>query len=165
MRTVKFYLQLQKNSISQCKKNTFTKNNLLLRKKFILLQKNIVSMEKEKTANVIQKITTLRSKKGYTYENMAHELDITPASYRKIEIGETKLTVERLFKIAEILKESVSNLLEVDGNVFNQTNNENSGNQYQQKIENFYHENKEVYEKLLKSKDEQIELLKSMVGK
>lgn len=54
-------------------------------------------------------------------------------------------------------------MLEADGNVFNQTNNENSGNQYQQKIENFYHENKEVYEKLLKSKDEQIKLLKSML--
>ena len=123
-------------------------------------------MEKEKTANVIQKITSLRSKRGYTYENMAHELNITPASYRKIEIGETKLTLERLFKIAEILNEPVSSLLEADGNVFNQTNNENStGNQYQQTIENFYHENKEVYEKLLKSKDEQIELLKSMLGK
>jgi len=123
-------------------------------------------MEKEKTADVIQKITSLRSKKGYTYENMAHELDITPASYRKIEIGETKLTVERLFKIAEILDEPVSNLLEVSGSVFNQTNNESStGHQYQQQIENFYHENKEVYEKLLKSKDEQIELLKSVLEK
>ena len=120
-------------------------------------------MEKEKTADVIQKIASLRSKRGYTYENMAHELDITPASYRKIEIGETKLTVERLFKIAEILDEPVSNLLEISGNIFNQTNSENSlGYQYQQ-IENFYHENKEVYEKLLKSKDEQIELLKSVM--
>ena len=121
-------------------------------------------MEKEKTASVIQKITALRLKRGYTYENMAQELDITLASYRKIEVGETKLTVERLFKIADILKESISNLLETTNeNVFNQTNNENSGNQYQQKIENFYHENKEVYEKLLKSKDEQIELLKGLL--
>jgi len=121
-------------------------------------------MEKEKTADVIQKITSLRSKKGYTYENMAHELDITPASYRKIEIGETKLTVERLFKIAEILDEPVSNLLEINGSVFNQTNNESS-TCYQQQIAHFYQENKEVYEKLLKSKDEQIELLKSVMGK
>ena len=35
----------------------------------------------------------------------------------------------------------------------------------EQKIENFYQENKEVYEKLLQSKDEQIALLKQIVGK
>ena len=54
-------------------------------------------MELEK---IIEKITQYRNRKGYTYENMAHDLHITPAAYRKIETGETKLTVERLFKIA-----------------------------------------------------------------
>ena len=60
-------------------------------------------MEKEriKTADVVRKIILSRSKKGYTYENMANKLGITAASYRKIETGETKLTLERLFKIAE----------------------------------------------------------------
>jgi len=36
---------------------------------------------------------------------------------------------------------------------------------YQQKIENFYQENKEVYEKLIASKDEQIVFLKELLGK
>ena len=123
--------------------------------------------EKEKTADVIRKIMLLRSKKGYTYENMANELDITTAAYRKIETGETKLSLERLFKIAEVLQESVSGLIEAaEENIFNQTNSENStGNQYRQRIENFYQDNKEVYDKLLKSKDEQIELLKGLLGK
>ena len=120
-----------------------------------------------KTADVVRKIILLRSKKGYTYENMANELFITTAAYRKIETGETKLSMERLFKIAEILQESVYSLIETtEGNVINQTNNENSiGNQYIKKIENFYQENKEVYDKLLKSKDEQIELLKGLLNK
>ena len=120
-----------------------------------------------KTADVVRKIILLRSKKGYTYENMANELFITTAAYRKIETGETKLSMERLFKIAEILQESVSSLIETtEENVINQTNNENSiGNQYLKKIENFYQDNKEVYDKLLKSKDEQIELLKGLLGK
>ena len=65
-------------------------------------------MELEK---IIEKITQYRNRKGYTYENMAHDLHITPAAYRKIETGETKLTVERLFKIAEILDIKVSDLL------------------------------------------------------
>ena len=122
--------------------------------------------EKEKTIKVIQKIMAIRSKKGYTYENMSDELEITPSAYRKIETGETKLTVERLFKIAEILDERVSNLLEADATVFNQTNNDNStGYQYQQTIENLFQENKDVYEKLITSKDEQINLLKNLMEK
>jgi transcriptional regulator with XRE-family HTH domain len=90
-------------------------------------------MAKEKIEKVIKNITSIRTKKGYTYDNMAHELSITPAAYRKIETGETKLTVERLFKISEILNTSLPDLLEIN-NVFQQTNNENAIG-YQQKIE------------------------------
>jgi len=118
-------------------------------------------MEQDKLKKLIEKISSVRIKKGYTLDNMAHELDLTQASYRKIEIGETNLTVERLFQISEILDTPLHELLEIGNDVFQQTNNE-SATGYQQKIENFYQENKEVYEKLLQSKDEQIALLKSM---
>ena len=121
-------------------------------------------MEPEKITQVIKKITTERMKKGYTFENMAYELSITPAAYRKIETGETKLTLERLFRIAEILCVSLTDLLDIGNDVFQQTNKE-SATGYQQKIENFYQENREVYEKLLRSKDEQIALLQGMLGK
>jgi transcriptional regulator with XRE-family HTH domain len=121
-------------------------------------------MEIEKITQVIKKITAERMKKGYTFDNMAYELSITPAAYRKIETGETKLTLERLFRIAEILCVSLTDLLEIGNDVFQQTNKE-SATGYQQKIENFYQENKDVYEKLLQSKEEQIILLKSMLGK
>jgi transcriptional regulator with XRE-family HTH domain len=123
-------------------------------------------MKKEKIEDVIRKIATVRTKKGYTYENMAHELSITPAAYRKTETGETKLTVERLFRISEILNVPLTDLLEIGNNdIFQQTNNETATGCYQQKIENFFQENKEVYEKLLKSKDEQIALLKNLLEK
>jgi transcriptional regulator with XRE-family HTH domain len=121
-------------------------------------------MKKEKIENVIRKIAALRMKKGYTYENMAHELSITPAAYRKTEMGGTKLTVERLFQISKILNVSLNDLLDADKEVFQQTNNETAIG-YQQKILNVYQENKEVYEQLLKSKDEQIALLKNLLGK
>ncbi|MDR1698276.1 MAG: helix-turn-helix domain-containing protein [Prevotellaceae bacterium] len=96
-------------------------------------------MEQKKIEQVISKIIAVRTKNGYTLENMAHELDITPASYRKIETGETKLTVERLFCIAEILKVPLSDLLEIESEL-RQTNNENATG-YQQKIANFYQDN------------------------
>jgi transcriptional regulator with XRE-family HTH domain len=71
-------------------------------------------MEKEKIDKLIKRIAATRVKKGFSYENMANELDITPAAYRKIEIGKTKLTVERLFQISQnyvaSLKDEITHL-------------------------------------------------------
>ena len=120
-------------------------------------------MENNKTERVVRKIASLRIKKGLSYENMADDLSISTSAYRKIETGETKLTVERLFRISELLDAPLSSLLEFSNDVFQQTNNE-SATGYQQKIENFYQESREVYEKLLQSKDEQIALLKQIVA-
>jgi len=119
-------------------------------------------METNRTESVIRKIAAIRTQKGYSYENMADELSITPAAYRKIETGATKLTVERLFKISDILDTPLPELLEISSDIFQQTNKEHATG-YQQKIENFYQESREVYEKLLQSKDEQIGLLKKML--
>ncbi len=121
-------------------------------------------MEMEK---IIEKIAQQRSKKGYTFENMAYELNITPAAYRKIETGETKLSVERLMKISEILNEDLSSLLDIDTkNVFN--NQSNEGNGYVEVINNDYKDIikdiKETYDKVIQSKDEQIKMLKEQIN-
>jgi len=119
-------------------------------------------MEKHKIEELITRITQFRNNKGITYKSIANKLLITTSAYWKIENGKTTLTVERLFQISEILEVSLSELLENGNDVFQQTNNERIAD-YQQKIENFYQESKEVYEKLLQSKEEQIALLKSTV--
>ncbi len=116
-----------------------------------------------KIKQIIRRIIFFRNKSGYTLENMANELDITPAAYRKIETGDTKLTIERLFCIAGILKVPLSDLLEME-NIIEQTHNENAID-YQQKMTSLYQDNKEIYEKLIASKDEQIILLKSLLEK
>ena len=110
-------------------------------------------------AQVIERIVQGRNKKGYTYENMAVELDLTTAAYRKIETGETKLTLERLFKISDILELPVGELLAIEKSVNQQVNNGNS-NVYNQKIDHFYQENREITEQLIKAKDELIAQLK-----
>lgn len=114
---------------------------------------------------VIEKINQQRIKRGYTYENMAHELNLTPAAYRKIETGETKLTVERLFKISNILDLPISDFLDLNKDILNQYNHHDNQNVFQQKVHNFYQEDKDVYKELLKSKDDQIMLLKQMIEK
>lgn len=113
---------------------------------------------------IIEKITQERNNKGYSYENMADELDISTSAYRKIETGNTKLTVERLFKIAEILEKPFFDFLDLEKDVLTQHNHDNE-NVYQQKIDHFYQENKEVYQELLNAKDEQIALLKELLNK
>ena len=110
-------------------------------------------------AQVIERIVQGRNKKGYTYENMAVELDLTTAAYRKIETGETKLTLERLFKISDILGVPVGELLAIEKSVNQQVNNGNC-NVYNQKIDHFYQENREITEQLIKAKDELIAQLK-----
>ena len=63
-----------------------------------------------------------------------------------------------------MLETEVTELLDVKTQtVFNQKENE-TANAFG-KVEHFYQENKDVYEKLLQSKDEQIALLKSLLDR
>ena len=60
---------------------------------------------------VINRIKEIRKEKGISHEAMAFDLGISQVAYSKIEKNETKLTLERLYKIADILESKVSNLL------------------------------------------------------
>ncbi len=112
---------------------------------------------------VINKIVQERTRKGYSYENMAEELCLSVPAYRKLEIGETKLSVERLFQISMILEVPVEELLELNGERMVQNNYHNDA-VYQQKIEYFYQENKEITEQLIKAKDELIRVKDTFIA-
>ena len=119
--------------------------------------------------NVINKIVQGRLRKGYSYENMAEELHLSAPAYRKLEIGETKLSVERLFQISVILEMPLTELLDIDNKCVMQNSYHNDV-VYQQKIERFYQENKEITEQLIRAKDElilqlrkEVEFLKSKI--
>ena len=113
---------------------------------------------------IINKIREIRKDRGYSHEYMAHLLDISQVAYSKIEKNETKLTVERLFKIAEFLEAKIVDILDIIADkVYKQDLKDNSIGH--QEIQNMYQDNKEVYEKLIASKDEQIALLKSLLDK
>ncbi len=111
---------------------------------------------------ISKNIRKYREIKGFSQEYMANQLDINQASYAKIENNSTKLTVERLFAISKLLETEITDLLDLKNQtIFNQSDNE-TANAYG-KIEHFHNENKEVYKKLIQSKDEQIALLKQML--
>ena len=121
--------------------------------------------------HVLKNIEKYRKDKGISHEAMALDLDISQAAYTKLERHQTKLTVERLYKIAEILEVEVSKLMGIEAtNQLNQTNRDSSTG-YLQQIENFFNENKDQYEKIiahyektLGHKDELIDMLKGQLA-
>lgn len=115
---------------------------------------------------VIENIKKVRKEKGVSHEYLAHQLNISQAAYSKLERNDTKLTVERLYKISEVLETPLTDLLEVDTKtIYNQDLRDHSvGHQV---IENLYQENKEqsekitlLYEARLKDKDALIAVLR-----
>jgi transcriptional regulator with XRE-family HTH domain len=61
--------------------------------------------------NIGEKIRIQRLIKNYSQEYMAFALDISQAAYSNIERNETKITLERVFEIAEILEISPFELM------------------------------------------------------
>ena len=121
--------------------------------------------------DVLTKIREFRRERGCSYENMAADLDISAAAYRKIEQNETKLTVERLYKIANILEVKLEELLNIKADKFYKQEIHDNGIGHQE-VENLYQDNKEkndqivdLYEQRLLDKDKQIELLQRMINK
>ena len=117
----------------------------------------------EKTATnidkILKKIRDTRKNKGFSHENMAHELKISPSAYNKLERSETTLSLERLLKIKDILDLPFSDLFELKtGDTFNQDLKDNAiGN-----VQNLYQENKEINEKLIQTLQEEIVFLRGL---
>ncbi len=57
-----------------------------------------------------EKIRMLRHSKSLTQNYVAFYLDITQPAYHKIECGKTKLTYDRMKKLAELFEVKISDL-------------------------------------------------------
>lgn len=112
--------------------------------------------------NVGFNIRKQREKKGFSQEYMANSLDISQASYARLENEDTKITIDRLYKIAEVLEVNITDFLEID-KISIQTQNNNDGSYANGYVQNLHIESKEIYEKLIQSKDEQIALLNKTI--
>jgi transcriptional regulator with XRE-family HTH domain len=132
---------------------------------------------------VQDKIRTLRTSKGWTQENMAELLGLSPNGYSNIERGETELTMSRLEQIAKLFEMSALDLLSVGekgGFNLTGTNNNNNNSQNNSPSCNFYtdqalaHENeklkiqltaKEKENQLLNERIRDLENLVALLGK
>lgn len=114
----------------------------------------------ESIEKVLEKLKTARKEKGFSHENMATELEISQAAYTNIEKNESKLTVERLLKISEILEKPVYYFFETSpNNIYNQQNSDQSIGH----IDNLYQDNKEAHARLAESYEASIKNLKEEI--
>jgi transcriptional regulator with XRE-family HTH domain len=113
--------------------------------------------------SIINKIRDVRKQKGYSNEAMAMDLGISTSAYNKMERMEAAISLERFIKIREILNIPYSEFFDAaTKNIYRQDLKDNSIGHYE--VQTLYQENRDVYEKLIASKDEQINLLKGLLG-
>ena len=62
----------------------------------------------------MQNIRSIRIAKQFSQDYVAAKLNISQNAYSKIELGYTKITLERLFQIADILEFDVTDFINAD---------------------------------------------------
>ena len=68
---------------------------------------------------VAANIRKVREYRNYTQDYLAAKLEISQNAYSKIELGYSKITLDRLFHIALILEVEVMELLQFDAEKYN----------------------------------------------
>ena len=111
--------------------------------------------------NIGQKIKKVRELRNYTQEFLASELGFAQETYSKIESGRTKVSIQRLELIANILKVNINDLLNFDDNyVFH---NSFHHQQHSKNIFGTPNSENEFHEKIMEQMKNEIETLKSEI--
>jgi transcriptional regulator with XRE-family HTH domain len=109
---------------------------------------------------IVEKIKRLRISKGLNHVDMADKLHVTRSAYQRLESGETYSWAKYLDELMAILETTPNEFFsDIGKKTINQTNNSGSIGY----VEILHQENKEVYDKLIASKDEQIAFLKELL--
>lgn len=99
-----------------------------------------------------------REQKGLRQQDMADKLNMNIRSYQNLESGVTKLDIERLAQLAEVLEAPIEELLKQEGVYIHQEIQEikdaGSGFVYYQEVGG------KLFEKLLDAKETEIQSLK-----
>lgn len=105
-----------------------------------------------------EKIRMIRELRNYSQEYMADRLGIKQNSYSKIETNQTKLTAEMLQKIADVLQVSPLDIMNQQPAIINLQPNQGT-QQAIGHIETFVSSQKELVDKIIESKNSEIERL------
>lgn len=109
------------------------------------------------------KIKKLRELRDFTQEYVANEIGLDQSAYSRLEKGETKITFDRLSKIAKVLNVEPEGIYSFDeSNIFNMTT-QNGHNGY---IINVISENeRKLYEDQIQHLKDQITHLQKTMDK
>ncbi len=112
---------------------------------------------------ITENIKKFRELKNFTREVMADKLEMSVSGYSKLERGDVELTVNKLFKIAELLEVSVSQILNFDASqIFNVSNNHVvNGVEVKEQHNHYIDEYKDKYIQLLEAEVERLKKLES----
>ncbi len=115
------------------------------------------------------KIRVFRQIKGYSQEAMAENLGISHTAYAKMERGESKITEEKLLKIANILGINTEDLKNFDEKmIFKNCNNIVNGTNESQYNNNFEQERlayQQTIEVLKAQNQQQQEMINQLLAK
>ena len=115
--------------------------------------------------NIGHNIRKLREKKGFSQEFVAGKLGINQSTYGKLEKDASNITLNRLFKVAGVLDEDITTLLDIDKkNIFHNRFDQGNG-EFMETIKMMIEELKLAYEKMIVIKDEQITFFRSYLEK
>lgn len=113
--------------------------------------------------NITERIVEIRERlRKYSQTYMAQQLGMTQKAYSKIETGETKLTVHHLLQIIDILEIELSELFDLKSNAIYHNHHTHQGEGIVM-TKNVSENSKELYDKLIASKDREIETLRKYV--
>jgi transcriptional regulator with XRE-family HTH domain len=113
-------------------------------------------------SQIVSKIKRLRYEKGFSQPQMAELLNMEKSVYARLETGKTYSWAKYLEELLMVFEITPDKFFEDIGTdvVINNKDCPYGGNA---NIENMYVENREVYEKLIAAKDEQIAMLNKMM--
>jgi len=118
-------------------------------------------------AAIHNKIKVLRSQNGLTQQEMADKLNMHLKTWQKIENGVTKLDIDRVKQIAEILDSTIEDLINAEEGVYiNEIKNNDVGfNNSSITIQHKSEIEVQLFERLLKEKDSKITDLQTEISR
>lgn len=115
-----------------------------------------------------EKIRLIREVRGLSQENVATQLGIAQAAYSRIETNQSKLDSAMLVKLAEVLDVSPMDILSSQPAIVNFQPNKGTQQSFGY-VETVVNGQKELYEKMIASKDEEIarllKIIETLMGK
>jgi len=111
-----------------------------------------------------EKIKLIREMRGFSQENVAAKLGIAQTAYSRIETNQTRLDSTMLVKLADVLGVSPMDILSNQPAIINLQSNKGTQQSFGY-VETYMSGQKELYEKMLASKDEEIARLSKLIEK